>query len=442
MDMVRAIARKRDGEELDQATLESIVAGFVGAEIPDYQMAAFLMAGYLRGFSDAEAVALTQALVGSGGRLDLSGLAGPTVDKHSTGGVADGTTLLVAPLAAEMGMQVLKLSGRGLGHTGGTLDKLESIPGMRTSLSRTELLDQVDRIGIAVGAQTDDLVPADRAIYSLRDVTATVGNVALIASSVMSKKLAGGAGTILLDVKVGSGAFMKDLGSARDLARLCVSIGIEAGRATSAVLSDMSQPLGDEVGNATEVREAVEVLRGERKGRLRDLSIELAAQLAVLSGIVADPPRARRQATEALDSGRALERFRRFVEAQKGEPKVLDDPGLLPTCPVRREITCEHEAWLASVDAEAVGNAAGRLGAGRQAKADVIDPGVGIELVAKIGDHLFAGDLVGRVRGRSDAAAGEALTAVEQALSWSDSAVAAPPLVHEMVGAGSASELR
>jgi pyrimidine-nucleoside phosphorylase len=272
MDVVGAIAAKRDGRELDPGTLRALVREFSGGAVPDYQMSAFLMAAYLRGLSDAETAALTQGMLESGERLDLSPLRGPTVDKHSTGGVGDGTTLVVAPLAAELGLQLLKLSGRGLGHTGGTLDKLESIPGMRTALSPAELLDQACRIGVAVGAQTAELVPADRMLYALRDVTATVGSTGLIASSVMSKKLAGGASSIVIDVKAGPGSFMKDTAGAAGLARLCVTLARGAGRAAAAVLSDMSQPLGTSIGNAIEVREAIGVLRGERRGRLRDLS--------------------------------------------------------------------------------------------------------------------------------------------------------------------------
>ena len=273
-------------------------------------------------------------MVASGDRLDLSRLSGPTVDKHSTGGVADGTTLVVGPLAAALGMQVIKLSGRGLGHTGGTLDKLESIPGFRVGLGTGELLDQVERVGLAVAAQTADLVPADKSIYALRDVTGTVGNIALIASSVMSKKLAGGAASILLDVKTGSGAFMHETAEAVELARTCVELGEAAGRATAALVTDMSQPLGELVGNAVEVREAVEALRGERPGRFLDLCLTLTGHLAALAGKAADPEAGRRDAERALERGDGLERFRQFVAAQGGDPRVADDLSLLPQAPL------------------------------------------------------------------------------------------------------------
>ena len=330
MRAVDVIAAKRDGAEIADDELRELVLGYARDEVADYQMSAFLMAGFINGFSPAEAAALTAAMVASGETLDLSALSGPTVDKHSTGGVGDGTTLVVAPLAAALGMQVVKLSGRGLGHTGGTLDKLDAIPGMRTELSGRELIAQVEEIGLAVCAQTADLVPADKAMYALRDVTATVANTALIASSVMSKKLAGGAGAILLDVKVGSGAFMKDVDAARELAELCVHLGKEGGRATAALITDMDQPLADAVGNATEVREAIEVLRGEREGRFTDLCVALAGHMAALTGVAEDPDAGREAAIEALANGDALERFRRFVAAQGGDADIVDDPSRLP----------------------------------------------------------------------------------------------------------------
>jgi pyrimidine-nucleoside phosphorylase len=429
LDPVAIIAAKRDGKELDAAEISAWIDGYVNGGVADYQMAAWLMAGYLRGFSESEAAALTDAFVASGDQLDLSRLSGPTVDKHSTGGVADGTTMVVGPLAAALGLQMLKLSGRGLGHTGGTLDKLESIPGMRTALSSDELLDQVERIGLAVGAQTADLVPADRMIYSLRDVTATVGNVALIASSVMSKKLAGGAQTIVLDIKVGSGAFAKELGMAGELARLCVHLGTVAGRRTTAVLSDMNQPLGDEVGNASEILEAVLVLRGEAKGRLREMSLELVGQLAVGAGIAADLEAGRDQAERALESGAGLERFARFVEAQGGDPRIVDDRSLLPTAPVSRPVLAAGAGWLAAVDGEEIGLTAAGLGAGRRRKEDTIDPAVGITIPVKLGDAVAAGEQIATIHARHDSEAEEAEARLQHALTWSDEPVTAPPLV-------------
>jgi pyrimidine-nucleoside phosphorylase len=432
---VDVIARKRDGGEVPGDELRELVLAYAREELPDYQMAAFLMAGYLRGFSRSETEALTDAMVASGDRLDLSRLSGPTVDKHSTGGVADGTTLVVGPLAAALGMQVIKLSGRGLGHTGGTLDKLESIPGFRVGLSGEELLDQVERIGLAVAAQTADLVPADKSIYALRDVTATVGNVALIASSVMSKKLAGGAATILLDVKTGSGAFMHETAEAVELAKVCVDLGRAAGRATAALVTDMSQPLGELVGNAVEVREAVEALRGERPGRFLDLCLTLTGHLAALAGKAPDPEAGRGDAERALASGAGLERFRQFVTAQGGDPRVADDLSILPKAPVATEVQAPRDGWLAAVDAEAVGRVAAALGAGRQRKDDDIDPAVAVELSAKLGDRVEAGAPIGRILARDDDASRSATEGLLAALRWSDQPTEPPPLVHEVVGA-------
>ena len=434
MRAIEVIAAKRDGREVPAQALHDFVLGYARDEVADYQMSAFLMAGYLAGFSRAEALALTRAMVDSGDTLDLSGLSGPTVDKHSTGGVGDGTTLVVAPLAAELGMQVVKLSGRGLGHTGGTLDKLESIPGMRTELDGAELTEQVERIGLAVCAQTADLVPADKAMYALRDVTATVDNVALIASSVMSKKLAGGAEAILLDVKTGSGAFMKQHDHSLELAELCVELGTDSGRATGALITDMSQPLAQAVGNASEVREAIEVLRGEREGRFTELCVALAGHMAALTGRVSDGHEGAERAREALSNGAALERFRRFVEAQGGDPRVVEDPSLLPQAPVSREVRAGREGWLEAVDAEAVGRAAASVGAGRQRKEDEIDLAVGIDFLASIGDEVSAETVLARVWANDDGAAEAAGRELLEALSWSEEPVRAPALIHAVLG--------
>ena len=434
MRSVDVIAAKRDGQELPEDALREFVLAYARDEVADYQMAAFLMAGYLNGFSRAEAVALTAAMVASGDQLDLSRLSGPTIDKHSTGGVGDGTTLVVAPLAAELGMQVVKLSGRGLGHTGGTLDKLDAIPGMRTELSGEELIAQVEEIGLAVCAQTADLVPADKAMYSLRDVTATVDNIALIASSVMSKKLAGGAQAILLDVKTGSGAFMKEPAQARELAELCVALGEDSGRATGALITDMSQPLADAVGNGSEVQEAIEVLRGERPGRFTDLCVALTGHMAVLANLAPDSEQGIELARKALASGAALERFRRFVEAQGGDARIVEDPSLLPQAPVTHDVRAGQAGWLEAVDAEAIGRAAAHVGAGRQRKEDEIDLAVGVDFVAKIGDELEADTLVARVLANEEAAAQAAGREVLEALTWSNEDVPAPALIHAVIG--------
>ncbi|HTU28254.1 MAG TPA: thymidine phosphorylase [Solirubrobacteraceae bacterium] len=436
MSVVDVIAAKRDGQEIEEAALRELVLGYARDEVPDYQMAAFLMAGRLRGFDDREAAVLTQAMLDSGDRMDLSGLRGPTIDKHSTGGVADGTTLVVAPLAAVLGMQVLKLSGRGLGHTGGTLDKLEAIPGMRVALSTTELMDQVERIGVAVGAQTGDLVPADRKMYALRDVTATVDEPALIASSVMSKKLAGGATHILLDVKTGAGAFMVDPDDARHLAELCVRIGEHAGRRTAALITDMSQPLGAWVGNAVEIVEAVEVLRGERTGRFADLCLELTGHLAALAELAPDAEHGVTLARRAMESGAGLERFREFVEAQGGDPRVVEDLSRLPQAPVDSEVHLDlgREGFITAIDPVAIGRAAAGLGAGRERIEDQIDPAVGIELLVEVGDEVKPGEPVMRILARSDDALAAASRQVGAALTVGAERPSPPTLVQHVIG--------
>ncbi len=349
--------------------------------------------------------------------------------------MGDGTTLVVAPLAAELGMQVVKLSGHGLGHTGGTLDKLDAIPGMRTELSGEELIDQVEAIGLAVCAQTADLVPADKAMYGLRDVTATVDNIALIASSVMSKKLAGGAEAILLDVKTGSGAFMESHEAALELAELCVALGDEAGRATGALITDMGQPLAESVGNASEVHEAIDVLRGERSGRFTDLCIDLAGHMAVLAGVGRRPRGGRRVGPR----GAGERRRPSSASAGSWKPRAATRASSRTRrcCPSRRfAARCVPGAagWLESVDAEAIGHAAARLGAGRLRKGDEIDLAVGIHVLVRIGDEVDDDSLVAEVLANDDDAAEAAERDLRDALSWSDTQVEAPKLVHEVVG--------
>jgi pyrimidine-nucleoside phosphorylase len=428
------IARKRDGGELSPDELRRLLTAYLAGDVDDAQIAALLMAGVIRGFTDAEAVALTDVLVASGDTIDLSALAGPTVDKHSTGGVGDGTTLVVAPLLAAAGCQVAKLSGRGLGHTGGTLDKLEAIPGFRVDLDPAELRSQVERIGIAVAAATQDLVPADKRLYALRDVTATVASAALIASSVMSKKIAGGADHVLLDVKTGDGAFMKELGAARELAALCVRIGEARGRRTGALVTDMSQPLGDGVGNALEVGVAVETLRGDRGGRFRTLCIELAASALSLTGV--EPDEAHRRITELLDQGHALERFRDFVRAQGGDPTVADDPwAVLPSAPVVLDYT-PGAGFVGGFACQRVGELAGRLGAGRQRAGDELDLAVGLEVLVRTGDELADGQPWVRVHARTEQAALEVLAELDGVIAHTTSAVDVPELVQARLGLG------
>jgi pyrimidine-nucleoside phosphorylase len=428
------VAAKRDGKRLDPGELRAFILSYARGEIPDYLAAAFLMAAYIRGLDDEETLALTRAMVDSGETLPLEGIGRPKVDKHSTGGVADGVTLVFAPLAASLGLAVAKLSGRGLGHTAGTLDKLESIPGLRTDLEPAAFERQVDEIGCAVAAQTADIVPADGALYALRDATTTVSSSPLIAASVMSKKLAVATDLILLDVKTGSGAFMKTPQDAQALAMACAKLAADWGRATRCAVTDMSQPLGDAIGNALDVIEALALLRGEMRGRLRDAAVMFAGEaLSRLTGVGMGEGRAR--AAAALDSGDAVESFRRMIEAQGGDPRVVDDPaGVLPRAPVVAPILAERDGYLAAVDAEELGWASSDLGAGRRKKGDPIDPAVGVVFRPKVGDVIDAGWELGEVHARSKDDADACLRRIAATLVWSDDAVEAPPLVYGWYG--------
>ena len=426
---VDLIARKRDGGELTPEELGWLVSGYLSGHVMEGQMAALLMAGVLRGFTTAEAHALTNVMVGSGSRLDLSGLPAPTIDKHSTGGVGDGTTLLVAPLLAAAGATVVKLSGRGLGHSGGTLDKLESIPGFRVHLDPGELLRIARDVGCVVAAQTDQLVPADRALYALRDVTGTVASAPLIASSVMSKKLAVGAGAIVLDVKAGEGAFMPTLDEARALARLCVGIGVSAGRRCVAIVSAMDTPLGACIGNALEVAECVWLLQAPPEGRLAMVALELAAHglsLATAGGLDA----ARDQLAELWSRGAALERLARMIAAQGGDPAVCEQPAArLPAAPVRRDVLARGSGVVAREPARAIGELAAALGAGRARKDDRVDPAVGIELRVQVGDAVESGQPLATVHARTDAGADGAAARLATLIELGDRADPAPTVL-------------
>jgi pyrimidine-nucleoside phosphorylase len=427
------IARKRDGGELSGDELRSLMTAYLADEVDDAQIAALLMAGVLRGFTRAEAVALTEVLVASGDTVDVSDLRGPTVDKHSTGGVGDTTTLVVGPLVAAAGCQLPKLSGRGLGHTGGTLDKLESIPGFRVDLTPAQMHAQVERIGLAVAAATADLVPADKRLYALRDVTATVAAPALIASSVMSKKLAGGAAHILLDVKAGDGAFMEDVDAAVELAELCTAIGTDHGRHTGALVTDMAQPLSDAIGNALEVGHAIEVLQGARHGRLRDLSLALGAAILELTGL-ATPATSLERVTELLDDGSALEKFREFVAAQGGEPGVADRPwDHLPVAPVRVPWT-PPAGSVQRFGCRRLGELAASLGAGRQRQDDVLDLAVGLEVLVRIGDTVDGTQPAAVIHARTEQDAHRVVDQLADVVAVGDEAVSSPPLVHARVG--------
>jgi pyrimidine-nucleoside phosphorylase len=420
------IARKREGGELDEEQLRGLVTGMLDGSVSEAQMAALMMAGVINGFTTAEAKALTRVLWDSGESLDLSSLAGPTLDKHSTGGVGDGTTLLVAPLVAAAGGQMVKLSGRGLGHTGGTLDKLESIPGMTVGLEPARMLEIAAQVGCVVAAQTDRLVPADRELYALRDLTATIDSPALIASSVMAKKLASGASTIVLDVKAGDGAFMRDVADAEDLARLCVTLGQDAGRRCAALVTDMEQPLGRRIGNALEVAEAVALLRRPPEGRLATVALELAA--VALSeansrhaGAGAGAAAVRADLVRRWERGEALERLERMIAAQGGDAKVCSDPaGVLPAAPVTREVAATAGGRVRRVPARDIGEIVAQLGAGRARKGDDVDPSVGVDLEIEVGDEITPGQPLGWVHARSTDDAERAVGAVQAAVELGD----------------------
>ncbi len=395
------IQRKRDGEELAPDELRDFVLAFVRDDVPDYQMTAFCMAVFFRGLSARETRALTDAMVASGETIDLSPLGRRVVDKHSTGGVGDKASLVIGPVVAACGVPFAKMSGRGLGHTGGTLDKLESIPGMRIELAHEDFLRQVAEVGMAIIGQTGDLVPADKRLYALRDVTATVDNVSLIASSIMSKKIAAGADAIVLDVKVGDGAFMKTLDAARELAQAMVDLGREAGRDVVCELTDMDQPLGYAVGNALEVREAVETLGGQGPRDLGELVLSAAGHLLALSDLGVDAHEGRLRAEEAIATGRALEAYERWIAAQGGEPSVR----ALPTAPVVRDAPAPESGFVQSIATTNVGLASLHLGAGRTTKDDVIDHAVGLVCRAKRGDRVERGDPLATIHARDETAA-------------------------------------
>lgn len=391
MRMYDIIAKKRHGFELTKKEIEFAVMGFVSGEIPDYQMSALLMAICLKGMTSRETVLLTQCMAHSGDMTDLSGIDGIKVDKHSTGGVGDKTTLVAAPIAAACGVRVAKMSGRGLGHTGGTIDKLESIPGLNTSISGERFIDIVNRTGLCVAGQTGNLAPADKKIYALRDVTATVDCVPLIASSVMSKKLAAGADCILLDVKSGSGAFMKTVDDSISLAQVMVGIGWGAGRKCAALVTDMDVPLGFAIGNSLEVIEAVNTLKGMGPDDLTEVCVELAANMLVLAG-KGSIGQCGKQARQAITTGTAFEKFCEMVEAQGGDISVIRDASKFEPAPVVCEVKAPSGGYISAMDAEAIGIASVMSGAGREAKDSPIDHSAGIILKKKTGDFVNEGD--------------------------------------------------
>ncbi len=397
------ILKKRNGSALTKAEIDFLISDYVKGDIPDYQISAFLMAIYFQGMNAEETLNLTGAMVNSGDTIDLKAIPGIKVDKHSTGGVGDTTTIVLAPLVAAAGAPVAKLSGRGLGHTGGTLDKLESIPGFRTEMSLAGLVAAVSQIGVAVAGQTGNLVPADKLLYALRDVTATVDSMPLIASSIMSKKLASGADALVLDVKTGDGAFLKDQDAAFELARMMVSIGNGAGRKTVALVTNMDQPLGSAVGNALEVREAIQTLRGKGPPDLEELCLQLGSWMLTLAGKCSHPDQGRDLLIKTIASGLALEKFKEMVRQQHGNDAVAEDLSLLPQAGKKVAVTASSGGYVRRLEAETIGLAAMTLGAGRETKESVIDPAVGIVINKKIGDPFQAGENLAVIHAGADA---------------------------------------
>jgi pyrimidine-nucleoside phosphorylase len=437
MRAVDLIHKKRDGGELSAAELNFLIQGYSKDEVPDYQMSAFAMAVFFRGMTAAETAALTMAIAESGDQVDLTPIAGIKVDKHSTGGVGDKTTLILAALAASAGVPVAKMSGRGLGHTGGTIDKLESIPGFRTELAREAFINQVNTIGLSVIGQSGDLAPADKKLYGLRDVTATVESIPLIASSVMSKKIAAGADAIVLDVKAGSGAFMKTVEDAEALASAMVEIGTKVGRVTSAVISDMDQPLGYAIGNALEVMEAIDTLKGKGPDDLTELCLTLGAHMIVLGGKTADIAEAKQILKQKLENGEALAKFAELISAQGGNPAVLEQTELLPQAALTVEVTAEEGGYVGSIQAEQLGLAAMLLGAGRATKEAQIDYAVGLVLRKKVGDAVAAGESLATLHVSSNnETVQEVAERVRQAYGIVSSVPAPKPLLLSIVTAG------
>ncbi|MGH2537420.1 MAG: thymidine phosphorylase [Candidatus Promineifilaceae bacterium] len=428
MDVINIIEAKRDGRALSPAEIAHFVAEYSAGRVPDYQAAALLMAIYLQGMDRPETVALTQAMANSGQQLDLHDVVPFVVDKHSSGGVGDKTSLVVLPLVAACSVPVGKMSGRGLGPSGGTLDKMEAIPGWSAELSLAQFKRQLAEIGLVLAGQTAELAPADGKLYALRDVTATVASRPLIAASIMSKKLAAGADAVVLDVKVGRGAFTPTPEAGRELAQLMVDIGRDAGRRMVALLADMNQPLGHAVGNALEVKEAIETLAGTGPADLWAHCLAIAAEMLLLASQAAGREEAEGQLAAARSDGRALAKFRQLVAAQGGAAEAVDDPERLPQAALVERVRAERDGFLAAIDARAVGWSCVRLGAGRQRKGEAIDPAVGMVIPVKVGDHVEAGQMLAEVHANDQAGLAAARAAFRAALSWSAEPV--EPLAH------------
>lgn len=432
MRMYDIISKKRDGGQLTDKEIQYFIDGVCDGTVPDYETSALLMAIFLRGMSDEETATLTDAMAHSGDTVDLSAFGSLSVDKHSTGGVGDKTSLIVAPIVASLGGVVAKMSGRGLGHTGGTVDKLESIPGYNTSLSSAEFLSQAERIGIAMVGQSGNLTPADKKLYALRDVTATVNSIPLIASSIMSKKLAAGSRSIVLDVKVGSGAFMKTEADAESLAQKMVDIGKRCGRNMAAVLTNMDTPLGYAVGNSLEVMEAVDVLRGKLHGDLHTVCVALAGEMISLSLGVSRAD-AEKRATLALDSGAAFEKMKEWIASQGGDVRYIENTELFPKAKFALQVRSEKDGFITGMDAESIGAASVILGAGREKKDDKIDHSAGIIISAKTGDRVKTGDVLCTLYTNSEASLKAAEERYKSAVTIEDAAPQKSPLIYKII---------
>lgn len=429
MRMYDLIIKTREGQELSRDEVRFMVQGYTEGQIPDYQMAAWCMAVYFRGLSAETTAELTMAMVDSGETLTWPELGSEVVDKHSTGGVGDKTTLVLVPWVAATGVTVAKMSGRGLGHTGGTLDKLSAIPGFRSELSRTEFIRAVQRVGLAVVGQTGNLVPADKKLYALRDVTATVDSIPLIASSIMSKKIAAGASRIVLDVKVGGGAFMQEVSSAQLLAETMVDIGAKTNRCTVALVTNMDQPLGYAVGNALEVQEAIATLRGQGPADLTELCLALGAEMLTQAGKSDSPKEGRQLLLEVMAEGLPIRKFRELIGIQGGNPAVVDNPKLLPAAPVTKEVFADQSAYVTKIQARRIGLIAMDLGAGRERIEDEIDLAAGLEILVKVGDRVRQGQSIARIHGPTAIAVKRAFEEVQSAIQFSQAPVAPMPLI-------------
>ena len=433
MRMVDLIEKKRDGGVLTDDEIRFIIRGFTDGSIPDYQMSAFAMTVFYKGMTDHETAVLTDAMMHSGDTVDLSRFGDKSVDKHSTGGVGDKTTLIVAPIVSSLGGKMAKMSGRGLGHTGGTVDKLESIPGYQTTLSADAFMRQVEQVGVAVIGQSGNLTPADKKLYALRDVTATIDSLPLITSSIMSKKLAAGADVIVLDVKCGGGAFMKTEEQAGELARNLTRIGNMAGRKTAAVITDMDQPLGCAVGNAVEVKEAISVLSGETQGDLLELCLTLGSCMLVSAGFAKNDDEARAELMETIRSGKALQKLADLVEAQGGDADAVYEPSMLPDAKVKLEVPSTEAGYVSHINAEEVGLVSMHLGGGRATKESTIDLSVGVVLAKKLGDHVEEGESLGTIHASSMEKAQEAAELLRGCYKFSTAPVERPAFIKGIV---------